>query len=995
MAGETPPQPTQGVDFNRLFSYDPTTGIITSRGQRVVVVGTTQFGSLRKSMLAALPWDEVKAAFTKAGRDQGFQDALNIAQTMQMDDDFDFVKLGTAMVAPNGRARVDLEKVEFNLMEGRVSVRARFLSSQEAVDHLRVVGPAKEGVCWIVAGYAYGFVEALLDLPIYVQEYECLAMGHPVCRILITTDKAEGAAVSVKGEAVRTAPPAAAEAARPAVSYEQLLQTVSEIAPAERDRLANFYARKDAELERTRLNYRALIDASPDVVLEVSSEGKILMANEPARALTGRAPVELQGAPLASLFEEAEGAEVSRFLSTFEGSALAILPRLHARHPSGTPRLVELIMKAIPSTGAPATAVVELRDVTERARLEGQIRDREARLRALFESAADGILVWTEAGAITEANPAAERILGYAPGTLRGVPIETVVHSTKSNVGGPRGAPSTRLRGLKGVDLAKRWVGDAVLARKGGETTPAILSVTPLKTDAGSGSRLALIKDLREVEHLREALATERVKTDAIVDAIAAPMVIFDAHGNLEWRNVHAEFAFGRRRLVQGSPCHLVVCEEVEPCEGCPVAAFGASVQNPGTIQHERPLRTTDGGAHPFELTLRRLVEHGRDPSTLVLFRDTSAEAGRARVARDRLRRDDLTLDVSDILLSARALPDMLARFSDRSAGALKLSLLAVLLKAGEDWLHPLAVFQGGSAIADLPPRIPAGNTGVKAVMKEGETAVIADADKSAGASSLLAVLERPGAPPSGSLAIVALRGRAGDLIGALVAGRAEIDAFEEGDVGSLEEVGARLGLALDGVLLAEANRRLLKLQEALLAEAEVMLDNSDLQRSTRRYMEILAEATGSPAVGVVYADAANGRYHLFGMYTPTAGHRGGAARAFPAPECLVVDRAAKARDLTIVETRSLLRGERADPVLKEFLGERAETVVLVPVEAGDLSGLIVLALPPTFRISTEAELEALRTLAQQTRLSITALAAAGRTGDILDLVGGSQKGRS
>jgi PAS domain S-box-containing protein len=772
------------------------------------------------------------------------------------------------------------------------------------------------------------------------------------------------------------------------MAHEQLLELAARIAPEERERLAEFFARKDAQLERSRLQYRALVDASPDVVLEVSRDGKILMANEAARALTGRAPVELQGLSLLQLFEDSERREVSLFLANFGTQALAVLPRVKARHPSGAPRTVELIMKAIPNAGARSTAVVEIRDVTERARLEGQVRDREMRLRAVLESAADGFLVWGDDGLIAEANPAAERILGFAAGALKGTPIESVVHSTRGRGEGSKGAPPARMRGLKGVDAAERWVGDAVLARKGGETIPAILSVTRIKAEAGPQSRLALIKDMREVEQLREALATERVKTDAIVEAITSPMMIFDAGGNLAWRNVHAEFAFGRRRLVHGSPCHLTVCEAAAPCEGCPVAAFAAAPQNPGTVLHERTLRTTDGGPHPFELTLRRLSEPGASPRTLVLFRDTSKEAGRDREARARSRRDDLALDVSEILLSSAALPEMLGRFADRTAAALKLSTLAVLLKVGEDWLHPIAVFQGGAAVPDLPSRIPAGNTGIKAVLSKGETELIEDADKSAGAASLLAVLERHGAPPSGSLALLALRGRACAPIGALVAGRAEIDAIEEADVEALEAIASRLGLALDGFLLADAVQRVMKLQAALLSEAEIMMDGGDLAKNSRRFLEVLAHATGSPAVGLVHADRAAHRYRLFQFFSPQAGHADASPEGHPAGACPVLERASSADDLTLIEARSLLKHERADPVLGRFLTEGAETVVFVPVVGGGLAGLIVIALPASFRISTEAEFEVLRTLAQQARLSIALLEAAGRMGDILDLVG-------
>jgi PAS domain S-box-containing protein len=764
MQEERAPQSPARLDFNQIISYDPVTGVLTARGARVVLMGTGILASLRKSLLEALPWADVKGFFLKAGRDQGFQEALAFAHTVDIGDGLDFVKLGSALTAPAGRARMDLEKVDFEILAGRLSVWAAFHGSHEAVDFLRTMGPSSEGVCWTLCGYAQGFVEALFDKPVFVVEPECEAMGHAACRLLITTDKAEAGAAAPQSEPAGH--PRALAAAPTGLSYDRILELASRIAPGEHERLAEFFARKDAELERSLVKYRSLVDASPDVILEVGTNGRVLVANEQARTMFQQAPADLVGEVLPELFVPEEHAQVEKFLSTFRGNRLSILPNLHVPQNGAPARTVELIMRGIPSKGARETALAEIRDVTGRARLENEIREREARLRAIFDSAADGIIVWGEDGTITEVNAAAERILGYKPGALDGVAVEAVIHSTKVTKGLPnKAARSARVRGLRGASLDRRWVGDAELVLRNGEAVPAILSVTPLKGEGSSGSHIALVKDLREVEELRAALATERGKTDAIVDAIYEPMIIFANEGGIEWRNVHAEFVFGKRRVVQGTPCHLFLCDSIGPCDTCPLAAFVGAPSNPGTLHHQRTLKTTDGGVHPFELTFRRVSELGKPPRTLVVFRDITKEAGREREILDRLRRDDLNLEVSEILLSSRALPELLERFADRVAATLKLSMIAVLLKTGDDWLEPIAVFHGASAVQNIPTRIPAGNTGLKPVVSAGETALIPDADKSAGAASLLAVLERAGAPYSSSLVIAPLRGRSGTIL--------------------------------------------------------------------------------------------------------------------------------------------------------------------------------------------------------------------------------------
>ena len=59
--------------------------------------------------------------------------------------------------------------------------------------------------------------------------------------------------------------------------------------------------------------------------------------------------------------------------------------------------------------------LLAIEDITERKRLESLLTESEERYRRLFETASDGIvLLEKREGKITHANPATEKMLGYA-----------------------------------------------------------------------------------------------------------------------------------------------------------------------------------------------------------------------------------------------------------------------------------------------------------------------------------------------------------------------------------------------------------------------------------------------------------------------------------------------------------------------------------------------------------------------------------------------------
>lgn len=68
-------------------------------------------------------------------------------------------------------------------------------------------------------------------------------------------------------------------------------------------------------------------------------------------------------------------------------------------------------------------------EITERKRVEAALREREARIRAILETAADGILTIDDDGLIQSFNSAAEQMFGYAASAITGQTVTRILPS--------------------------------------------------------------------------------------------------------------------------------------------------------------------------------------------------------------------------------------------------------------------------------------------------------------------------------------------------------------------------------------------------------------------------------------------------------------------------------------------------------------------------------------------------------------------------------------
>jgi PAS domain S-box-containing protein len=178
--------------------------------------------------------------------------------------------------------------------------------------------------------------------------------------------------------------------------------------------------RSEEALRASEARYRALVESSPDGI-GIHQDGRIVFINPAgARLLGAQNPDELVGKPAMDLlhpdYREVVRERIQRSLAT--GQPAPPLMEKFIRL-DGTVIDVEVTAVPIMWEGRPAMQVV-FRDITDRKRMEEELKASEERYRDLFENANDGIYILDRAGRIVSFNRKAEEITGYTVEEVRG-----------------------------------------------------------------------------------------------------------------------------------------------------------------------------------------------------------------------------------------------------------------------------------------------------------------------------------------------------------------------------------------------------------------------------------------------------------------------------------------------------------------------------------------------------------------------------------------------
>ena len=172
----------------------------------------------------------------------------------------------------------------------------------------------------------------------------------------------------------------------------------------------------------------AIVECSEDAIISKGLDGIIRTWNGAAERLFGYEAAEVIGRPITVIIPPDRLDEEKRIISSLKrGSRVDHYETIRV-HRDGTP--IHVLISASPvrdASGRITGASKVARDLTGVRKAEAALRESEQRMRAIIETAVDAIVTIDDKGIIESANPAIEKMFGYARAELVGQNIKMLM----------------------------------------------------------------------------------------------------------------------------------------------------------------------------------------------------------------------------------------------------------------------------------------------------------------------------------------------------------------------------------------------------------------------------------------------------------------------------------------------------------------------------------------------------------------------------------------
>ncbi|HUG98193.1 MAG TPA: PAS domain S-box protein [Gammaproteobacteria bacterium] len=241
---------------------------------------------------------------------------------------------------------------------------------------------------------------------------------------------------------------------------------------------------------------QAVVDTAADGVILIDAAGRVLMFNPACEKLFGYQADDVVGRNVKLLMPAPYRGEHDKYLQNYlrtgEAKIIGIGREVTGQRKDGSTFPMDLSVGESREGDGPIFVGI-IRDLTARNQAEREVRESEARLRAVVSTAVDGVILIDALGNVQMFNPACERLLGYTADEVIGRNVKMLMPDEYAS------EHDQYLENYRHTGEAKIiGIGREVVARrKDGTTLPIDLSVGEARQH-GDSIFVGILHDLTE-----------------------------------------------------------------------------------------------------------------------------------------------------------------------------------------------------------------------------------------------------------------------------------------------------------------------------------------------------------------------------------------------------------------------------------------------------------------------------------------------------------------
>jgi two-component system NtrC family sensor kinase len=399
--------------------------------------------------------------------------------------------------------------------------------------------------------------------------------------------------------------------------FVQIRRRIAELEASEAKR-----KRMEEEIRASREKYHHLFENLNDAALLADAKtGQILETNRQGEVLLGMSRNEIVGMHQPALHPPGKAEEYKQRFATHVAKGRAADYEGEVVRKDGT--IISVSIGASPLTIHGRPLILGLfRDITERKRMEEVLRDSQEKLRKMFESVTDGIIVIDLNGVITEVNQRTVEMHGFSSRDelLGKSAFELVAPCDHEKI-----AKNMRQALKQGIIRGVEYN----LLRADGSEFPGELSTSVLKDASGNPvGHITIVRDITESKQAEEALRRAEQEKTAVLDSMNEVVLFQDMEHRLIWANKVAGESVGLSpEQLMGRYCYEIWHKRSKPCVGCPVAKARETGQSQageittpdGRVWFVRgyPVRDTNGDIVGFVESALDITESKQAEETL------------------------------------------------------------------------------------------------------------------------------------------------------------------------------------------------------------------------------------------------------------------------------------------------------------------------------------------------------------------------------------------